>query len=525
MWSYSLCQSKKEYGYNPNLPIKVGSGINGGAENQRKYLDLLRDNNGNKISYQRLASCCPYPSSNGLFGQAMCDKYRITYQDKNGSEIDTILYLSFYDYDTPSAPNNLFIKESNIDCILEPSINCPDVDPNEVNEIKLLFDDLKTIPDFIFAYKNLESLDLSYNQIKKIPNKISELTKLKILKIPGNYSIKLPKKIVELKNLEEIYLSPGMDWDDTFEKLSKLPNLKRINLWEADIHELPPVLANFGNLEELNLKNNPNLDLKNVFTLLAKLPKLKTLSLGISLWIEEIPSNIVLLKNIEYLEITSTAITTLPEKFGEMKNIKELNLFGNRYLETLPISIGNLWTLEIINLEYMDVPFNYPVNFKRLSKCPTLKKLILNQNHKVERFPPEIGEMLSLEYLDLSSCSNLKEFPKEIGKLTNLKYLDIGASSNISSIPLEFSQLINLETINIGGQVGYSFENEFKKLGNLPKLEEIIVEWGEQEIPNIIVECESLKILQMKNYWSQFVTDEQILRLKGLVPNCLIITE
>lgn len=90
-----------EYGYTPEKPILVGTGINGGPANQEAYLDLLRDQQGKPISYKRLGSCCDYKSEHGFFGIAKLDKYKITYLNENGKEKNAVVFLSFYDYEEP----------------------------------------------------------------------------------------------------------------------------------------------------------------------------------------------------------------------------------------------------------------------------------------------------------------------------------------------------------------------------------------------------------------------------------------
>jgi hypothetical protein len=91
----------ESYGFSEKSPVKVGTGPNGGPANQRQYLELLRDAKGQRIKYERVASCCAYESENGLFGMAMVDRYEITYLNAKGKKCKTYVYLSFYDYEEP----------------------------------------------------------------------------------------------------------------------------------------------------------------------------------------------------------------------------------------------------------------------------------------------------------------------------------------------------------------------------------------------------------------------------------------
>jgi hypothetical protein len=91
------------YGLVPEQPIKVGGLFTGGPGKQREYLEALRDAQGKRISYERKGHCCAYPSRNGFDGQALLDKYEVTYRDGANKKQKTILYISFYDYEEPRA--------------------------------------------------------------------------------------------------------------------------------------------------------------------------------------------------------------------------------------------------------------------------------------------------------------------------------------------------------------------------------------------------------------------------------------
>jgi len=95
----------KNYGFTEDMPIMVGSGPDGGGPgNQRAYLNLLRDQMGKKITYERRGSCCSYKSkSGGAFGLGlgMLDIYEITYRNKKNKVETAKIYISFDDYEEP----------------------------------------------------------------------------------------------------------------------------------------------------------------------------------------------------------------------------------------------------------------------------------------------------------------------------------------------------------------------------------------------------------------------------------------
>lgn len=93
--------SSKQYGFSPTKPIRVGCGPDGGPANQRAYLELLRDAQGNPVKYRRIGS--QLNRSKNIEGETaeMLDKYEIQYENKKGRLKSKVIYLSFYEYEEP----------------------------------------------------------------------------------------------------------------------------------------------------------------------------------------------------------------------------------------------------------------------------------------------------------------------------------------------------------------------------------------------------------------------------------------
>ena len=95
-----------KYGYSEDNPIKVG-GVNNGPANERKYLNSLTGPNGEKISFNRKGSCCPFETKNSDYG-GMLDRYAVSYEGKK----DTVfLYLNMYDKEKLEAPEGFVLKK------------------------------------------------------------------------------------------------------------------------------------------------------------------------------------------------------------------------------------------------------------------------------------------------------------------------------------------------------------------------------------------------------------------------------
>ncbi|MDP1726526.1 MAG: hypothetical protein Q8M15_07060 [Bacteroidota bacterium] len=509
------------YGYSPENPIKVGKSKKGGPANERIFLELLRDAHEDPVTAIRIGSCCPFPSKSGIMGVAMCDLFKIKYRNEKGKAMEVIIYLTFYEYDKPEAPTYFTIATQDIDKELQPILDSvPDY--SDIREYRIKSENVSDIPEYIYQMTNLEVLEIDSNEISVISPGISNLRKLKKLKFSGNKIKRIPGDFVYLDSLEELHLNRDMDWDDTFSKLSKLPNLKKLNLNETGIKILPAEIQKFALLEEICLKSNPELILNDVFKQLSGVKKLKILRLGNDT-IKEIPQSIELLKNLEELEITNTQIKFLPVELGEVRKLRVLNLNANSKLITIPESIKNLTQLEEVYFELMKTQFKYTDVLTRLSNCANLKKLMLHQSQGLMNLPGIMGKMKNLEYLNITACRDLNMIPKEIGQLSKLKFLEIGSNAKITTLPVEISKLQNLEILDISGHSGFDFKKEFPKFCHLKKLEILIIDRGDQQIPESVKGCKQVKVLQMKSYNNKYTTDIEKERLKKLMPFCEII--
>lgn len=96
------------YGHTQNNPIKVGGAADQqGPSNERRFLNALAGPNGEKISYERSGSCCPFETKSGFLGKGLLDLYEVTWK---GIEEPVILYINMYDAETLKAPVGFTIK-------------------------------------------------------------------------------------------------------------------------------------------------------------------------------------------------------------------------------------------------------------------------------------------------------------------------------------------------------------------------------------------------------------------------------
>ena len=81
-----------KYGYDQDYPINIGF-IHEKQEdiNIQYYFNGLEGPNGEKISYKKVDTCCPFPSKNSLMGAGTIGIYEITFE---GSDKKLRLYCT-----------------------------------------------------------------------------------------------------------------------------------------------------------------------------------------------------------------------------------------------------------------------------------------------------------------------------------------------------------------------------------------------------------------------------------------------
>ncbi|XP_060170441.1 putative late blight resistance protein homolog R1A-10 [Lycium barbarum] len=249
------------------------------------------------------------------------------------------------------------------------------------------YDDLHWLVSELY---NLQTLIFNYRGDKSptIPAALWEMKHLKHIHISNFFSFQIPSSKVQsgfkLQHLEEISclcLSCS-----TSELFSAIPNLKRLKIcgnWrECEREEISHCLKNISCLDKLEILkvichgiNQPPVPCKYVLP-----TSLKRLTLQRTFLPWEDMANITMLPNLELLKI---------KKYGFCGGVWRLN--DDEYFNRLKFLLINR-----TNLEHLEVS---SVNF------PILQRLVLKKCLYLEEIPKDIGEICTLESLELHDCS------------------------------------------------------------------------------------------------------------------------
>ena len=98
-----------KYGYDEDYPINIGF-INEKQENIniQYYFSGLEGPNGEKISYKKVDTCCPFPTKNSLMGAGTIGIYEVTFE---GSNKKITLYFNIYEKGKILCPKGFSIKK------------------------------------------------------------------------------------------------------------------------------------------------------------------------------------------------------------------------------------------------------------------------------------------------------------------------------------------------------------------------------------------------------------------------------
>lgn len=233
---------------------------------------------------------------------------------------------------------------------------------------------------------------------------------------------------------------------------------------------------------------------------------------------EMFPSIFEQLTHLEAINLSCHKITALPEWIDKLTHLQTLNLYANR-IQQLPKSIAGLQQLEELYLHgnCLDAIPRF------LTDLPRLKVLDVSDNGIAE-IPVWLPEMATLEELVLFTCwgsSPELAIPEEIGSMKNLKLLNV--MTHTVTLPESIGQLQSLETLQLGGG---KYPNEIPtNITQLKNLKYLQLDGAPLElILDIAGEFPLLETLSFKDVEDYHPTPEQIEQIQAKVPDgCEII--
>ena len=104
-----LFSTNKKYGYDKDYPINIFYQTSKSDVNQERFLNALAGPKGEKITYTKLESCCPFPTKRSDMGAGFLDVYELKWE---GQKKPIILYLNIYEKGILMVPFGLRLKNN-----------------------------------------------------------------------------------------------------------------------------------------------------------------------------------------------------------------------------------------------------------------------------------------------------------------------------------------------------------------------------------------------------------------------------
>jgi len=100
----------KKYGYDKDYPINIFYGTTKNETiNQQRFLNALAGPKGEKITFTKLESCCPFPTKRSDMGAGLLDVYELKWE---GQKKPVILYLNIYEKGILMVPVGLTLNKN-----------------------------------------------------------------------------------------------------------------------------------------------------------------------------------------------------------------------------------------------------------------------------------------------------------------------------------------------------------------------------------------------------------------------------
>ncbi|KAJ6821193.1 receptor kinase-like protein Xa21 [Iris pallida] len=373
---------------------------------------------------------------------------------------------------------------------------------SRLQELDLSYNSLSgIIPSEISHCLGLQIISLSYNMLGGyIPVEFCSLPSLHTLRLNNNsITGQIPTSLANASSLIYLSLSYNQLSGGIPPSLGKLYVLKYLGLAANNLEgSIPPSLWNHSSLVTLYLSNN---QLKGSLPqdLGQTLPHLKILAANNNKMHGPLPISLSNVSHLRVIQLKKNNFSgRIPSNLGSLKHLRSLLLFSNQLEAREPLdwsfltSLSNCTILEWLDIDQNNLGGLLPKSITNFST--NLRRLSMGDNSIEGSIPPEIGNLVSLEFFYLGPNFLSGRIPASIGLLKNLHILDLDYNNFSGEIP---STIGNLSRLNLLFLNSNSFSGSIPaSLGNCKSLEVLNLEHNKLTgtIPKEVFSISSLTI-------------------------------
>ncbi|KAL7879961.1 hypothetical protein SRHO_G00022150 [Serrasalmus rhombeus] len=287
---------------------------------------------------------------------------------------------------------------------------------------------LHTVPDEIYRYsRSLEELLLDANQLRELPKPFFRLLNLRKLGLSDNEIQRLPPEVANFMQLVELDISRNgsclYEYVLIFvvslilsSSLSFLVKLEQLDLGSNQLEVLPDTLGALPNLRELWLDRNQ---------------------------LSSLPPELGNLRRLVCLDVSENRLTELPSEISGLIALTDL-LLSQNLLEVVPDSIGSLKQLSIFKVDQ-----NRLVHLTdSIGECENLTELMLTEN-LLQSLPRSLGKLKKLTNLNVDR-NRVSSVPAELGGCASLNVLSL-RDNRVGKLPAELANATELHVLDVAG--------------------------------------------------------------------------
>ncbi|KAG7959954.1 hypothetical protein I3843_10G095500 [Carya illinoinensis] len=314
------------------------------------------------------------------------------------------------------------------------------------------------MPSILVNMSSLQYIDLSFNLlVGTVPLYIFDhLPNLQFISLSRNQLHgQLPSTLYKCKQLQFLSLSVNNFTGRISPKIGNLSRLTTLDLSNNNFEgSIPSEIGNIQNLEFITISINGFVG--PIPFGIFNISRIQTISMGFNKFSSHLPSDMGLfLPKLKILSLPETKLSgRIPNSISNASQLTLLDLSYNSMSGIIPEALGNLRLLERLNLDFN----NLTMGIQELSvffcswNCKSLRIISFSSNPLHSFLPNSVGNLsLSLQILNLASCSIKGSIPAEIGNLSSLISLNLSNNKLEGPIPTTLGRLHMLQSLSLLG--------------------------------------------------------------------------
>ncbi len=348
----------------------------------------------------------------------------------------------------------------------------------------------------------IQSIENSYPELRVTANELEGRIKKVTLYSGDVWFTEVPKELFKLVDLRTVSFR-GVHIDDyAADQIVKYDSLESFYFYSnEDTVQVPDVVFELTSLTSLEIHIDGSKKIKDLFGSLTKLT-----SLNLSTESQQVPPSIFSIPGLTTLNLSNSAMRSLPPEIRNGKTIERFRLDGCAFLNELPPEIGGMKALRllIINSSIMtSIP-------DEMAALDSLSGLHLTM--PLVELAAALGKMEGLDTLTIRS-DDFTSISPDFGRAPTLSYLSLEVSGHVITLPEELGDITTLKKLIIEP---YSIKSQGARLMTIPaslynltQLEHLsIIKVGLDSLPHGISALSNLHTLDLEKNGLQYLPDD-----------------